>query len=155
MAKKAKDVSNQLQGYDPGLVQGLLKRLEGCAAELLSERGSYMKKCRDLRETMAGIYEEATARGVPGKALKKLFKAQEALAKVTADIEELEDEAREAVLGIAQAGEVKPVLDLFGFAAGTPDANVVDLNAKRTRKRKAAEPNATAPADAEAAPTLN
>lgn len=156
MARKAKDASNERAGYDGALVRELLRRLDESAAELLSERGSYMQKCRQIRETMTGIFEEATARGVPGKALKKLFKARETLAKVQAEIGELEDEQYETVLKIAEGGEVRPVLDLFGYAAAKGgDDNVVEITAGRSKCRsKDAQPT-EGDAEGDASHTLN
>jgi len=71
-------------GFDPDVLHALVDRIEGVVEDLLSERGSYMSKCRSMREDIANIYDEAKARGIPTKPLKKAVKARELTRKIEA-----------------------------------------------------------------------
>lgn len=70
MAKPA----NATNDFDPQVVNSLLGKIDGYDADLLSERGSYMSKCRNIRETIQGVYDEAKAAGIPKKELSTLVK---------------------------------------------------------------------------------
>lgn len=60
--------------FDPDTVNNLLGKIDNYDVELLSERGSYMSKCRVLREGIENVFEEAKAKGIPTKELKILVK---------------------------------------------------------------------------------
>jgi hypothetical protein len=74
MAKKANDNPNEPDADD---VRGAVINIEQRYTELASERGSYMLKCRRIREAMAGDYEHAVNRGISKKLLKTIIKERE------------------------------------------------------------------------------
>lgn len=110
MAKPAKAESGG-NGYDPGVVQNIVGRIEDCFDEIESERGKFMKKCRDIRESISNLYDEADARGIPKKELRVMVKARGKLKSARDLIEELEQDQRETVELLAEA---------FGDAADLP-----------------------------------
>ena len=69
-----------------GKAEGYLTRMETLLRDLDSERGTYMARCKEIREDISEIYVEAKDNGVPVKALKgivkhrQLQKRQEAIA---------------------------------------------------------------------------
>lgn len=77
-------------GFDPAVLNSIVDRIEGVFEDLLSERGTYMLKCRRLREDIANLYEEAKARGIPQKPLKKAVKARDLVRKMEALRQELD-----------------------------------------------------------------
>lgn len=105
---KAADTRNT---FDPVLVQSLVNRTEGLFADLDSERGVYMKKCRDIRESIAAVYAEADARGIPKKEFRVYVKARMSLDKTRKILEDLESDQRDTVELLA---------DAFGDAADLP-----------------------------------
>lgn len=70
MAKPA----NATNDFNPTVVNNLLGKIDGFDADLLSERGSYMSRCRNIRENIKAVYDEAKAQGVPTKELRTLVK---------------------------------------------------------------------------------
>src|SRR5258708_6089052 len=63
---KAADTSNQ---FDTAVVQNLVGKIEDFFVDLDSERGTYMQRCRNIRESISAVYDEAKARGIPKKEL--------------------------------------------------------------------------------------
>jgi len=108
MARDASDIPN---GFNTEVVQNLVYKIEGYFSDLDHERGVYMKRCRDIRDRIGAVYDEADGRGVPKKELRKFVTARvklEAARKVLAD---LEQDQRETVQMLAEA---------FGDAADLP-----------------------------------
>lgn len=108
MARDATDLPNT---FSTEVVQNLVYKIEGYFADLDHERGVYMKRCRDIRDRIVATYDEAKARGIPHKELRKFVTARmklEAARKVLAD---LEADQRETVQMLAEA---------FGDAADLP-----------------------------------
>jgi len=103
MAKPA-TASNQ---YDPDVVNNLLGKIDGFDADLDSEKGSYMKRCRDLRERIAAVYEEAKAAGVPQKELRTLVKIRKHEKASKKLFLELEHDQQENLKMIAATEKVK------------------------------------------------
>ncbi|SCB52283.1 hypothetical protein GA0061099_103022 [Bradyrhizobium yuanmingense] len=58
MAKSAAETND----FDPQLVQDILSKIDGYHADLASERGSSMARCRNIRESISNVYKEAKAR---------------------------------------------------------------------------------------------
>jgi hypothetical protein len=87
-----------------------------CYDELASEQGSYMQRCRSIRETMASIYDQAKSKGITKKVLGAQVKRHLLLQKaqrVRANLEA--DEQNEFDMIVAQLG---PLADLpLGVAA--------------------------------------
>jgi hypothetical protein len=108
MARDAADIGN---GFKPEVVQNLVRKIEGYFSDLDHERGVYMKRCRDIRDRVSAVYDEAVGHDIPKKELRKFVTARiklEAARKVLAD---LEDDQRETVQMLAEA---------FGDAADLP-----------------------------------
>lgn len=103
MAKPA-TASNQ---FDPDVVNNLLGKIDGYDGDLDSERGSYMKKCRDIRERIAAVYEEAKAHGVPQKELRTLVKIRTHEKASKKLFLELEHDQQEALKLLAATEKVK------------------------------------------------
>lgn len=70
----------------------VLHEIEGCLADLLSERGAYMNRCRAIRERITAAYDQAKDAGLPRKALKTLVKNREAVRKIEERIAALEED---------------------------------------------------------------
>ncbi|HEY2212301.1 MAG TPA: hypothetical protein VGH62_11925 [Bradyrhizobium sp.] len=71
-------------------VQAAVSKIEVCQDELLSERGAYMQKCRQIREGIAAAYDLAKQRGILRKQLRALLKERDLERKlhaVRADLE--------------------------------------------------------------------
>jgi hypothetical protein len=105
---KAADASNT---FDPALIQNLVGKIEGYFSDLDSERGTYMQRCRGIRESISAVYDEAKARGVPKKELRVFVNGRQALEKARRVLADLEAEQRETVEMLAEA---------FGDAADLP-----------------------------------
>jgi hypothetical protein len=108
MAKPAEATTN---GFEAAVVQDLTNKIENCFDDLESERGSYMRRCRSIRERIRNIYDEGKARGVPKDEFRAFVKGRQALAKARKILEDLEQDQRETVELLAEA---------FGDAADLP-----------------------------------
>jgi hypothetical protein len=94
--KAAQPTSN---GFDPDVLQDIVGRLDELDSTLASERGRFMKRCRDIAEDRKGVMTEAKARGIPLKPLKVELKARKLAHKIEELRSELEaDDADQAVL---------------------------------------------------------
>jgi uncharacterized protein (UPF0335 family) len=90
MAKAA----NKGNGYDKAALTSIVGEIEGCMADLLSERGSYMQRCRSIRERITDAYERAKEAGIPVKELRLLVRNRAREAKIEQSIAELEADAQ-------------------------------------------------------------
>lgn len=102
MAKPA-HTSNQ---YDPSVVQNLLGKIDGFDSDLESERGTYMQKCRSIRERMSAVYDEAKAQGVPQKELRVLVKIRKHEKSSTKLYHELENDQQQNLKMLAATEKV-------------------------------------------------
>ena len=57
-----------------GKAEAYLARIETLLSDIDSERGTYMARCKELREDISEIYVEAKDNSVPVKALKGIVK---------------------------------------------------------------------------------
>jgi len=127
MAKSA----NSPEQFTPDVVQNIVGRIQAYHADLESERGGYMRRCRSIREDIEGVFTEAKARGLPAKPLRTLIKLTQKVDGAKVIVENLEPDQREllAMLIKAAGDTVKGQLDLF--ADLTPekpnDSNVDDV----------------------------
>lgn len=124
MAKPAA-ASNQ---YDPDVVSNLLGKIDGFDNDLDSEKGSYMSRCRNIRESQKAVYDEAKALGVPGKELRVLVrirKHERASAKL---YNELEND-QQVNLAMLAATEKVADLPLWRSAADRKSVRGVDVAA--------------------------
>jgi hypothetical protein len=87
-----------------------------CYEELASEQGSYMQRCRTIRETMGSIYDQAKNKGITKKVLSAQVKRHRLLQKAQRCRADLEaDEQSEFDLIVTSLG---PLADLpLGEAA--------------------------------------
>jgi hypothetical protein len=92
MAKQAKPGSNTI---NPEVVQDIVRRLDEIEQEKLSERGKFMKICRDLGDRRKDLLKEAKARGIPQKPLLAELKARDHEIKAETIRNDLEDEDKE------------------------------------------------------------
>lgn len=88
-------MSDDGNGYDKQVLQSVMKRIEGCFTDLLSERGAYMNRCRGIREGITAAYDDAKAAGIPKKELRLLVKNRERERKIIESIAELEADERQ------------------------------------------------------------
>jgi uncharacterized protein (UPF0335 family) len=118
MAKAA----NTTNDFEPEVVQELLGKIDGYHADLVSERGTFMKTCRSIRESISNVYTEAKARGIPEKELRSLVKIRLNEAKNRKIYEELEADQQLTLSMLATAEGVKD-LPLWRAAAMMGDAS--------------------------------
>ncbi|MCP3472329.1 DUF2312 domain-containing protein [Bradyrhizobium sp. CCGUVB1N3] len=117
MAKAA----NTTNDFEPEVVQELLGKIDGYHADLASERGTFMKTCRSIRESINAVYQEAKARGVPTKELRALVKIRENEEKNRQIYNELEADQQQVLSMLATAEGVKD-LPLWRAASLAMDA---------------------------------
>ena len=75
-------------------------------ADLLSERGSYMAKCRGIRESIQAVYDEARAAGVPKKELSTLVKIRKNEQRNIALYNDLESDQQQTLAMLAATEKV-------------------------------------------------
>lgn len=92
-------------------MQAAIANIEQCYADLASERGVYMAKCKRIRETMAGDYDAASEKGISKKLLKKIVKERELERKIFALSDGLEPDER---------SEIDMLKEKLGEFANTP-----------------------------------
>lgn len=97
MAKKAADDAKRAKtnGYDADRVKAIVGKIEGYFDDLASEQGTYMQRCRSIRENIAAAYEEAKAFGLPKKELRAVVKARDLEGKAKAIRDAMEEEQAE------------------------------------------------------------
>lgn len=98
-------------GFDRDVLQSLVGRIEGCLADLLSERGAYMNRCRGIREGITAVYDDAKDHGVPKKELKALIRTRELERKI---------EQTKADLEADEAATFEQLQDALGDFGNTP-----------------------------------
>jgi hypothetical protein len=89
MANPAK--SNEPSTED---VQDAVQSIEKLFGDLLSERMSYMSRCKIIRKMVADKYEYAADQGISKKALKVLIKERDLERKIEALSDDLEADER-------------------------------------------------------------
>lgn len=107
MAKKAND-TNSPADED---VKAAVKAIEERYDDLASERGTYMQKCKRIREGMANDYEAAGNRGISKKLLKKIIQERTYERKIDALTADLEPDER---------SELEMLVEKLGAFADTP-----------------------------------
>lgn len=126
MAKPA-NASNQ---YDPDVVNSLLKKIDGFDDDLASEKGSYMSRCRNLRESIKAVYDEAKTQGVPQKELRVLVKIRKHEKSATKLYNELEND-QQINLAMLAATEAVADLPLWRSAKDRKPVPGVDVDAPK------------------------
>ncbi|MBR1033029.1 MULTISPECIES: hypothetical protein [Bradyrhizobium] len=112
----AKPAATQTNDFDPEIVQEILGKIDGYHADLASERGSSMARCRNIRESINACFKEGKARGIPTKELRSLVKIRINEAKNREIYEELEQDQQHILSMLATAEGVKD-LPLWRAAA--------------------------------------
>jgi hypothetical protein len=108
MARKANEATNSPDDED---VKVAVKNIEERYADLASERGIYMQKCKRIREGMANDYDTAGNRGISKKLLKKIIKEREYERRIDALTLDLEPDER---------SELEMLVEKLGEFANTP-----------------------------------
>lgn len=90
-------------GYDPKTVNSFAARLDNLDTELESERGKYMKRCRELRDDIGAVLDEAKAKGIPKKSFKAVRKAANHQRKAERARDDLEPDEQDSFDAIAIA----------------------------------------------------
>lgn len=131
--------------FSPDTVNSLLRKIDTFDADLLSERGSYMSKCRNIRDSIQGVFDEAKAAGIPKKELGTLVKIRKNEKKNLALFNDLEADQQQVLAMLAATEKVadlplwraakdrKPVpgVDIARTATGEhPDGPMFEDNAK-------------------------
>jgi len=97
--KSSQQSASGTNGFEPSVLQDIVSRLDELDATLASEKGKYMKRCREIAEERKGIMTEAKARGIPLKPLKTELKIRKLSHKIEEMRSELEpDDMDQAVL---------------------------------------------------------
>jgi uncharacterized protein (UPF0335 family) len=82
-------------GYDKQILTNFVQRIENLLGDLLSERGSYMERCKEIRSDIKLVYDEAKDASLPIKELRTLIRTRELERKIESQINELETEERQ------------------------------------------------------------
>jgi hypothetical protein len=92
-------------------VQSAVQNIENNYAELASERGVYMQRCKRIKEDMAQNFDEAGNKGISKKLLKKIIKERELERRIYALGDDLEPD---------EVSEIEMLKDKLGEFANTP-----------------------------------
>jgi hypothetical protein len=92
-------------------VQEAVQAIEALDADLLREKMSYMKRCKDIRKVKADEYESASNRGISRKLLKKKIKERDLHRKIDSNVADLEEDER---------SEYQMLTEKLGEFADTP-----------------------------------
>lgn len=84
-------------------MRSIVGRIEENLADLLSERGGYMQRCRVIREAITGIYDEAKDAGIPKKELRALIRTRELERKIEQTRADLEADEQATFEQLAEA----------------------------------------------------
>lgn len=122
MAKQATATAGN--GYDGDKLKGYIEKIEEYFAEMESSKGAHMKRCRDIRESIEVVYEEAKALGIPKKALRAHVKLRQIEAQKEQLIDKLSDD---------DVDEFEAIADALGEFAATP----LGLSALERRRQAA------------------
>lgn len=121
MAKPATTTND----FEPGIVQEILAKIDGYHADLASERGSSMARCRNIRESISNVYKEAAARGIPTKELRALIKIRANEGKNREIFDDLESDQQQIVSMLAMCEGVQ---DLPLWRAAADAAKVIPID---------------------------
>lgn len=130
MAKRATAADAAMSnGYDGDKLKGYIEKIEGYFVEMESSKGAHMKRCRDIRESIDVVYEEAKALGIPKKALRTHVKLRQIEAQKDKLIEKLGDD---------DIDEFEAIADALGEFAATP----LGMSALERRREASADDRA-------------
>lgn len=105
MAKrvKAADAAHASNGYDGEKLKGYIGKIEGYFADMESEKGAYMRRCKSIRDSIDVVFEEAKALGIPKKVLKAHVDLRKLEGKKEAIVAKLEGDDAETFEVMADA----------------------------------------------------
>lgn len=63
-----------LNGVDPEKLKSFIDRIDNLTADLESEKGSYMSRCKVIREDIKVVKQEASDAGIPKRQLNTILK---------------------------------------------------------------------------------
>lgn len=129
-----------LNTIDPTVAQRWIGDIERRYVDLLSERGLYMARCKDIRDDIADYIERAVAAGLNRQALKKKLKIRELDRKIQSIEADAELEVKE---------QLELLTEALGDFANLPLGEAA-VNAPARRAAK----NAAAPGTIKAGMTL-
>lgn len=101
-------MSEATNAIDPTTAQRFIGEIESCLEELLSERGSYMAKCKTIRERIKDWKERAGDAGISRKALNTELKRRDLQGKIDGLTEDWEEE------DVEQLELLQTALGVFG-----------------------------------------
>jgi hypothetical protein len=87
----------------PSEAASFVDKFEEMEAEIASERGVFMAKCKAIRERQSELLDDAKSQGVAKKIVKALVKRLSLLRKADEQIDDLEDDDRAYAVDIFQA----------------------------------------------------
>lgn len=111
MAKPARASDVLSNGYDGEKIKAYVEKIEAYFAEMESSKGAHMKRCREIRDSIDVVYEEAKALGIPKKALRTHVKLRQLEAKKEQLVEKLGDD---------EVDEFQAMSEALGEFAATP-----------------------------------
>jgi uncharacterized protein (UPF0335 family) len=121
-------------GFDTEKTKSFVNRVEEIEREIDSERGSFMAKCKALRDDINDVLEEAKEAGLPRKALRKVLQSRKLERKVEAIREDLESEDQDSFdlirLALGDLGDLplgQTVLDKKAAKQKQASANLDEL----------------------------
>ncbi len=133
-------------GFDPKVLKAFVADIDRHNATLASYTGEHMKRCRDVRDLITGVYDRAKDAGIPKKELKAVMKVRDLEKKIAAardaceDNGETFDQIRHALgdladlpLGNAALDRAKAIDSLVTdeFEAADPNKAAAEANASK------------------------
>jgi uncharacterized protein (UPF0335 family) len=105
MAKRvtAKDAKAATNGFDGEILKEFIEKIEGHRGEIESSKGQHMNRCRQIRESIEIVFEEAKAKGIPKKILKAHVDLRLLEAKKEAVVEKLDNDEVDTFKACAEA----------------------------------------------------
>lgn len=131
MAKTAEPISK----LDGATVKTFLHRIDELFAEMASEQGSYMARCKGIRDDMKEVYADAKNQSVPTRELKKLVAIRRKMAKLYAELQELDTLEQNTLAELMRLTETKqelPLLEWIEKASVEPVATLIPAKGKAT-----------------------
>jgi len=110
--------------FDPVTVNALLGKIDGFDTDLMTERASYMSRCRNIRESQKAVYDEAKAAGVPSKELRILVKIRDKERAAAKLYNELEADQQHILAMLAATEKVADLPLWRASAKSVPDWDV-------------------------------
>jgi hypothetical protein len=103
--------------YDGKAIDAFLKKIMGKHDELDSLAGGHMKRCQTVRKGIAGLIEEAKAKGVPKRIMRLQVEIELGKRRLKAKMTDLEREDQLEARLVAEARKDSVQMSLFGWTA--------------------------------------